>query len=175
VGDLVREGRYQQVLGGMNRALGQGMTNLMRLLATLLLLLSSCDGSNSGDEAPGPADAFVGVWQGSGTTQTYSGSGGEYNWATNGKVTISRLDSAAVVVDASQLDPKICSLTYDIDAEGVGHLRPNQECSGSSYRFDNGTLTLKGEVLTMGEGGTVCCTLTEPTDLSIDVTLTRAP
>ena len=87
------------VEGGTNRALPQAMTNTTRLFAVLLLLVGcgiSRPVGDVDDGTPGPADAFVGVWQGSGSFQTYSAANGQTYREIDGSVTISRLTSTAV-------------------------------------------------------------------------------
>jgi hypothetical protein len=81
------------------------MSTPIRLFAVLVVLVG-CASSEPGpvdDGVPGPADAFVGDWTGSGWYKSESNANGEMVWDIAGSVTISRLSSTAVTVDSTKL------------------------------------------------------------------------
>jgi hypothetical protein len=154
----------------MNRALPQAMTNTTRLFAVLLLLVG-CGSSDTvpvDDGTAGPADAFVGVWQGSGRYQTYQDANGGRTWDIDGSVTISRRTSTEVTVDPSKLNGFGCGiLIYDIGTDLHGTLRPGESCFATEIVLKDDVLTLSG----MYSDGA----LMQPTTYSESVTLKRAP
>lgn len=159
------------VEGGTNRALLQAMTNTTRLFAVLLLLVGcgiSRPVGDVDDGTPGPTDAFVGVWQGSGSFQTYSAANGQTYREIDGSVTISRLTSTAVKVDPSKLNGFGCNtLIYDVSSDLHGTLRPGESCIATYMVLQDEVLTLSG---TYSDGA-----LMQPTTGSESVTLKRAP
>ena len=141
------------------------MTKATRLLAVLSLLFGchgcgSVDSADSVDTAPGPADAFVGVWRGTEIWTSSSDALGDQDSTTVVEETISRVNHAAVRVESDDGGP---AGIFDIGEDGVGHERP------AGY-----VLTLKGDVLTMeinwSDGGTY-----QRTDYSDTLTLKRVP
>jgi hypothetical protein len=124
------------------------MTTLSRFSAALMLLFG-CYGCESEDHTPGPADVFVGTWQGAGTGHRYSGENGEFDWDLDARATITRVNMSAVTVDSQALS-YFCKEVYDIDDDGVGYLRP---APGEVY-CDAGSLTLKDDVLSLEIHGT---------------------
>ncbi len=125
-----------------------GMTRMMRLSAALLLV--ACFGCGAEDPVPGPADPFVGTWQGPGTGYRYSGENGEYHWGVDASATITRVSSSVVAVDSSALSG-FCKPVYDIGDDGLGALRP---AAGSTIYCDGGSLALKDAVLSLDIYGT---------------------
>src|ERR1017187_10512129 len=117
----------------MIRAFVKGMTTFMRLLAALLLL-SACYGCEGEEYVPGPADAFVGTWQGAGTGHRYSGENGQYDWDFDAKATITRVPESAATVDSSALS-SFCKPVYDVGGDGEGELRP---APGTEIHCDGG-------------------------------------
>jgi hypothetical protein len=129
-----------------------------------LIALSFLFGCNSVDDAPGPADAFVGTWNSDEAVTTYSGEEGQYNWTATGTVTISRLSGSAVVVDNSMVDNGPCALRYDVTSDGIANLQGQQFCEmdknmGMSQvkevAFNSGTLTKNGDVLALTADGAI--------------------
>ena len=136
------------------------IANPIRTLSILFLLF----GCSSGDDAPGPADAFVGIWNSDEAVTTYSGEEGQYNWTATGTVTISRLSGSAVVVDNSIVDDGPCALRYDVISDGIANLQGQQFCEmdknmGMSevkeVAFNSGTLTKNGDVLALTAEGAI--------------------
>jgi hypothetical protein len=149
------------VLNGTNRAVGQGMTNITKLLFALLFLFG-CDGSDSVDTAPGPADAFVGVWEGTGTSASYSNANGPgpSTPASVVEMTISRVNHAAV---SARNNDGGSAMIFDIGEDGYGRLRTG-----------GGSLALKGDVLTI-DFERIDNTFVPPIDYSEILTLKRKP
>jgi hypothetical protein len=136
------------------------MNNPIRTLSTLFLLL----GCGSGDYIPGPADAFVGIWNSNEAVTTYSGENGGSNWTATGPVTISRLNPSAVVVDNSIVDQGPCALQYDVTSEVIANLHGVQFCEMDKnlgmnevkeVAFKSGTLTKNGDVLSLTADGSI--------------------
>jgi hypothetical protein len=154
------------------------IANPMRALSALFLLL----GCSSGDDAPGPADEFVGIWNSDEAVTTYSGEEGQYNWTAIGTVTISRLNGSAVVVDNSIVDNGPCALRYGVISDGIANLRGQQFCEmdknlGMSQvkevAFNSGTLTKNGDALVLTADGAIQ-ELTYSTSVRETSTLTLA-
>jgi hypothetical protein len=146
------------------------MTTPIRLFAVLLLLVG-CDGSDPGpvdDGIPGPADAFVGDWEGSGWYESESDAKGDMSWDIAGGVTISRLSSTAVTVDSRNLAGYGCgTVIYDVSADWHGKLRSGQSCFVTDLSLKDDVLTLFGIA---GDGQ-----LMQPTTYSESVTMKRVP
>jgi len=124
------------------------------------------------DGAPGPADDFVGVWQGSGS-ETTSGVGGEWTMRDfEGSVTISRLSSAVVQLEFRDFDDEFdCGIVnYDVGAGHPGQLRKNQTCWAQNIFLKNGTLTLSGALVVYDQ-----TTPSESQTISESATLRRVP
>jgi hypothetical protein len=145
----------------------------MRLVAVLLLLLGCGSSSDPGpdsvpvdDGVPGPADEFVGVWQGSGSERSDSDvSGGRVIREIKGNVTISRLSSAEVQLDPSNFDGFDCGIViYDVGADLRGKLRMNQKCWAVDMVLKEDLLALSGASFTYNQ-----------TTHSESATLKRAP
>jgi hypothetical protein len=153
----------------MHPALLSGMTTLMRLSVALLSILT-CYGCGADDQTPGPADAFVGAWQGSGKGYRYSGENGEYNWSFDSKATVTRVSPSAVTV-ASDALAGFCKPVYDVGDDGVGALRSD---TGSQISCSSGSLILKGDSLSLALAGTENHLVYYET-WSVDLALTRMP
>jgi hypothetical protein len=136
------------------------MANPIRTLSAVFLLF----GCSSGDDAPGPADAFVGTWNSNEAVTTYSGENGESDWTATGEVTIYRLNGSAVVVDNSIVDKGPCALRFDVTSDGIAKLQGLQFCEmdknmGMDYvkevGFKSGALTKNGDVISLTADGTI--------------------
>jgi hypothetical protein len=145
------------------------MTTLMTLSVALLSILT-CHGCGTDDQTPGPADAFVGAWQGSGNGYRYSGENGEYKWSVDAKATVTRVSPSAVTV-ASDALAGFCKPVYDVGNDGVGALRPD---SGSQISCSTGSLILKDDSLSLALAGTEIHLVYYET-WSMDLALTRTP
>lgn len=145
------------------------MTSVARLFA-ILLLLSGCDSDDPivDDGTPGPADAFVGVWQGSGSFQTYSSANGQTYREIEGSVTIGRVTRSAVTVGLSELQGLYDDdAVFDINPDLSGQLRRGQNRWITNIRLDGDVLTLAGG---FSDGAII-----QPTTTTISVTLKRVP
>jgi hypothetical protein len=139
-------------------------------LSVVLLSLFAWYGCGSENTVPGPADAFVGRWQGIGKGYRYSGENGEYNWDLQVDATITREGPSAVTVTSTALSD-FCPAVYDIVGDGVGVLRPTW---GSNIYCDSGSFAFQDEVLNLSVGGKQNH-LTYDETWSMALTLTRAP
>jgi hypothetical protein len=145
------------------------MTSVARLSA-ILLLLSGCDSDARlvDDGTPGPADEFVGVWEGSGTFERSSSAAGDFYRKIEGSVAIGRVTRSAVKVGLSGLhglyeDDAI----YEINPDLSGQLLSGYDRLMTNVRLEGDVLTLAGS---HSDGA-----IFQPTSYMASVTLKRVP